>query len=580
MSWEMRKRYRMRLAGERGAVVKDPGGRIRVAAAYPNRYHLGMSNLGFQFLYGRFNDEADVVCERVFLPDPEERAWFEESGAPLLTLESQVEVFRNHIVAFSVSFENDYIHILTMLRLARLPLYSAWRTSEHPLVICGGVAVSLNPEPLAPYFDMLALGEGESLLPGILSLVREIFPLPDWRAEWLRRACKLPGMYVPSFYREHYGADGTIAGRETDFEAPDRIELVRRPRLTGPPPHTTVLTADTEFSDMTLVELGKGCGRGCRFCAAGYVYRPFRPADPDQVRACVAASASDSNRFGLVSPALGDIPDTVPLIEYIRNLGASVSTSSLRGDAADERLLRVLRECGQTSVAIAPEAGSQRLRDVLNKKLREEDILNALARLADSGMSVVKLYFMVGLPTETREDVEAISELIKRMVHVLKRRTRKNRGIPRLAASVNCFVPKPQTPFQWEPMDLIRDLKEKIATVKRRLKGIKGVSFSAEVPKWAYVQAFLSLADRRSSQVLDGVHARDGRWFDAFRSAPLNPDFFVHRRKEVNETLPWDFIDTGVRKDYLWEEHERALDGKTSPDCIPDTCRRCGLCAS
>ena len=580
MSWKLRDYYRKRLAGEQGTVFKDPGGRIRVALLYPNRYHIGMSNLGFQSLYGWLNEQEDIVCERAFLPDDNEMALYDRSGASLLTMESQTEVSRNDVLAFSISFENDYLYVLKLLDLARVPLLSSQRNGPGPLVMAGGIAVSLNPEPLAPFFDLLALGDGERLVPELIGLLRETDSITHEREPFLKQACRLPGLYVPSFYREHYREDGAIEGRDALEGAPEHVTLARTHPFSDPIPQTSITTPDTEFSNTALLEIGKGCGRGCRFCAAGYLYRPPRSHSEDRVFSALTALHDSVSRFGLVCPALGDLPEVVPILQHIHRMGAEATTSSLRGDAAGDELLSLLRACGQKSVAIAPEAGSQRLRNVLNKKLSEDEITAAVARLTEAGLSSIKLYFMVGLPTETIDDVDAIHTLLKRIVHTLKKLRKKDRGLPRIGASINCFVPKARTPFQWEPMDRVDALKKKLRRIQGQMKSARSVSFSAEVPKWSYIQAFLSQGDRRAGQVLAAVHANEGRWWETFKHVPFNPDFFVYRRKEYAEILPWDFVQTGVQKEFLVAEHIRAMKGRTSPDCVPESCNRCGLCGS
>jgi radical SAM superfamily enzyme YgiQ (UPF0313 family) len=578
MSWKIRERCRNILSRERNTIIKDPGGRIRIALAYPNRYHVGMSNLGFQSLYGWLNREEDVVCERVFLPDEVETALYEQSGLPLLTLETQKVVAEQDVLAFSVSFENDYLHILRLLELARIPLLSSRRTRPNPLVLAGGIAVSLNPEPLAPFFDLLALGDGEVLLPDLLDLLRSVDSIPLERPNVVRTAAGKPGYYAPGLYREVYGSDGLIVGRESENGAPEKVILARRKDPTAPIPRTFVMTPDTEFSDTVLVELGKGCGRGCRFCAEGHLFRPPRAYPADMLGGIPTEFETLGKRFGLICPAIGDLPNLLPLLRRLADSGCEATASALRGDSAREELLALLDRCGQKSVAIAPESGSQRLRDVINKKLEEEDILDAAVRLMEAGMTGIKLYFMVGLPTETEEDVEAVPALIKRVLHALKKHARKNKGLPRLNAGVSCFVPKAHTPFQWEALEHVDVLKKKIAALRKQCRSIGGVSLFHEVPKWSYTQALLSLGDRRAGRILEEVHTNRGKWWNTFKRTPLNPDFFVYRRKAFDEVLPWDFVDTGIKKDYLISEQRRAMTGKISPDCRPESCRRCGLC--
>lgn len=578
MSWKIIKRCRERLARERGAVIKEPGGRLNIALAYPNLYHLAMSNLGFQAAYGVANGLAAVVCERAFLPGPEEAADYAATGTPLVSLESQRPVRGFDVVAFSLCFENDYAGVLAVLELAGIEPLAARRPEHAPLLLGGGVAAMLNPEPLAPFFDLFWIGEAEAGLAELLSRLAEarLSASPPSKAELLARlAQEVPGLYVPSLYRPEYGADGRLVAFAPTGGAPERVRSQRLSDLSQAPARSVVLTPEAELGDMYLVEVARGCGRGCRFCAAGYVYRPPRQLSREAALGAVS-QLEPGMRCGLVGAAVSDWPHAAHVGRAVVERGGAVSVSSLRADSLSEGLLTALKQSGYKSVAIAPEAGSERLRRVINKGLSEEEILEAAERLAAAGAERLKLYFMIGLPTETARDIDEIIKLTKRVRHRLLLAAAPSGHMPRLALSVASFVPKPHTPFQWAPMEEVAVLKERLKVLERALRR-QGIEVSGDVPKYAYLQAVMARGDRRAAEFL-AAHQRGGSWSRALRQVNLNPDFYARRQREEDELFPWDFIDHGVRKDYLREEWRRALEGRESPRCQADICHRCGVC--
>lgn len=572
--------YRRRLSKERGTVKKDWGGRISVALIYPNYYQVGMSNLGFQVVYGILNDNPAILSERVFLPDKEELSVYKKTAQPLLSLESQTPLLRFDLLAFSLSFENDYPNILTILDLSRIPLMSKERGEDYPLIIAGGVTTFMNPEPIASFIDCFLLGEGEAILKEFLHTYLDLH-LPSIEKEEALRvlAEKVEGVYCPSLYNITYNEDGLIASFEPSTPSiPSKVKVIRQVPFKGPLRRSRIITPFTEFSDTILVQLNHGCGIGCRFCAAGYVYRPPRVIEDEEVFPSMDGILSEKVRIGLISPAVSDFPGIERLTRYILDKGGDFSLSSLRADSLTRGLIENLKASSQKTLTIALETGSDRLRRVINKKLTTEQIIETIRLITRTGFFHIKLYFMIGLPTESRDDIKAIVGLVKSIRHHLIKESKGRKRIGRIRLSINCFVPKPFTPFQWFPMDTVDSLKEKQRLLKRAFLGEGGIGVSFDVPKWAYIQSLLSMGDRRVGQMLLSAHRNNGDWRQTFRSSDINPDFFVYRAKDRNERLPWDFMDHGIQKPFLQEEYNLALASIESPACDLGSCTRCGVC--
>jgi radical SAM superfamily enzyme YgiQ (UPF0313 family) len=572
--------YRSRLSQERGTIRKDWGGRISVVLIYPNYYQVGMSNLGFQVIYGILNDNPGIVAERAFLPDQEELSIYRKTDQPLLSLESQKPLASFDLVAFSLSFENDYPNILTILGLSKIPLTNRERDERFPFVIAGGVTTFMNPEPLANFVDCFLLGEGEVILGGFFQTYLNSELATAKKEEALRiLAEKVEGVYCPALYDATYHENGSIASFVPSIPAvPSTVKAARQIPYTGPLRRSRIITPSTEFSDTILVELNRGCGYSCRFCAAGYIYRPPRVIEEEDVFASIDEILDEDKRLGLISPSASDFPWIEKLTSRILEKGGDFSLSSLRADSLTKGLLENLGGSSQKTLTIAPEAGSDRLRRAINKKLTTDQIIDAIILIARAGFFHLKLYFMIGLPTETRGDIKAIVTLVRSIRHHLIKESRGRKRIGRMRLSINCFVPKPFTPFQWFPMDDVNSLKEKQRLLKRALSGEGGIGVSFDVPKWAYIQSLLSMGDRRVGHMLLSAHRNNGDWKRTFQSSDINPDFFVYRVKELDEKLPWDFIDHGIQKSFLQEEYNLALASEESPRCIPGSCTRCGVC--
>jgi len=559
-----------RLDAENGTIRKHWRNRVRVALVYPNHYRVAMANLGFQTVYHQLNAMDHVVCERAFLPEAQ------EGDGPVVSLESGRRLADFDCVAFSLSFENDYPNVLTLLQKAALPLRSALRGASLPLVIAGGVAVFLNPEPLAPFFDCFLLGEAENLVKGFF---KHFDPHRERRASLIELARQVPGVYVPAFYRDQYGADGTLKAFTPTEAVPEKIQRVYADISTAAT-HSTIITPDTSFDDAFLIEVSRGCHHGCRFCAAGYLYRPPRVRPLALLLDALQKGAGRSQKIGLMGTAVSDLPDLKALCAAGRKADLQLSFSSLRADALDDDLIQALRSGRLKTATIAPETGSERMRKVINKGLSEEDILSAAEKLVTGGIPNLKLYFMVGLPTETDPDIDAIIALVKQIKHRFLRSSQGRGRMGAVTVSLNAFVPKPFTPFQWVAMDEVGVLKQKIKKVKAGLKKVPNVRVHADVPRWSHLQALFSRGDRRVAQLLLLAHENHGNWPQTFKASALNADFYVHRQRSAAELLPWDFIDHGIDKAFLWNEYQRALAAKTTQPCPmdPGHCKICGVC--
>jgi radical SAM superfamily enzyme YgiQ (UPF0313 family) len=576
MSVRIKARLQELLSQEQGAVVREWGARWPVALVYPQIYPVAMGNLGFQVIYRLLNDQPGLACERAFLPTPDEWEEYRRTRTPILTLESQRPLRDFAAVAFSISFEADYPHVLAILAAAGIPLKAADRGADSPLVLAGGVATFLNPEPLAPFVDAFFLGEGEAGALPFFQFLAEGDPRRD-RSVLLRTLAEtIPGSYVPAGYHPRYHPDGTLAAFEPEPGFPAYVKPPHLPELAPYPTHSHILAPQSEWGEMFLVETGRGCSRGCRFCAAGFVYRPPRERPVEELWREVEPAVLARRKVGLVGAAVSDLPEVKELCRKILAAGGALGISSLRADSADTELFQLLAQGGVRSVALAPEAGSDRLRRVINKGLEREDLAQAAVAVSLSGIAQLRLYFMVGLPTETFEDVAEIPRLVRYLEHRVTKDTSGQGHLGLTTLSVSSFVPKPFTPFQWTPFLEVAELKKRLKLVTREFHGVKQVRVHTDLPKWAYVQALLARGDRRVGDILLAAHTRG--WSRAFKESAVNPDFFVLRERRQGELFPWDFIDHGLKKDYLWEEYQRALEEKETPPCLPKICQRCGVC--
>ncbi|MDT8422395.1 MAG: radical SAM protein [Desulfuromonadales bacterium] len=573
MSHYTEEKRRKRLAGEQGAVLKPWGTRVTVALLYPNTYAQAMCNLGFLTIYHLLNSRDDILCERFFLPDKEELSAFGQGAAPLVSLESGRALRDFDLVAISISFENDYLHLPTLFELGRLPLFALDRDAHAPLVLCGGVCSFINPEPLAEIMDLFVVGEGEPVLPVLLDLLTGATAS---RTELLKACARIPGVYVPSLYAARYHDDGTFAGHRAAAGAPARIVRQWLPDLDRSASRSFVHSAESEFGDMSLVEISRGCSRGCRFCAAGFVYLPPRERSLAVLVDQVAAGLCQRNKIGLISPSVSDHAALAPLQQEILARGGEFSMSSLRIDSIDAGHVVALLAAGHRSVALAPEAASQRLRNLINKSLDETQILDAVKTLAAGGMLNLKLYFLLGLPTETDADIDALLALTEKIRSIWLEAGRSRGRLGKIILSVNPFIPKPFTPLQWAAMEGKSSLERKFKRLRTALAKVPNTEIHFESLKAARLQALLARADRRVGRALPLLAA--GANLDAAcRDTGISPDFFIERQREDQEAFPWEIIDNGTRRSYLRAEYRGALAGQLTAPCHP-ACRRCGVC--
>lgn len=563
------------LSRERGARKQKWRNKLPVALIFPNAYAVGMSNLGFQLVYDLISQHPDIVCERFFAAG---------DGAQPLSVESNRPLRDFPVIFFSISFEQDFLLLVTMLAAAGIAPLARERGRDgapvaagSPLVIGGGVATFINPEPLAPFTDMFVVGEAEPVLPQLLDQLLGEHGGKGREELLLSLARGRQGCYVPQFYSFAYHPDGTIASINASRGLPARVG---RAGFAGGSTagHSKILTPDAEFADLFLVELGRGCSRGCRFCAAGFVYRPPRLWTAAAIIEALARRPEGIQRVGLLGMEMARPEELQKVAGYLLEQGCFLSFSSLRADALSETLLEVIAKSRLKTAAIAPDGGSERLRRVINKGIVEEDVLRAAELLVQGGVRHLKLYFMIGLPTETDADLEELVGLARKVKKRILAVGRARGRLSNMTLSVNSFVPKAWTPFQFHPFAPPAELKQKVRFLKKSLAGEANLRISADQPANAFFQAMLARGDRRVGVVLPHLAGAVRNWQRIYRQHGVRPEEYAMRERHRDEIFPWEIIDHGIRKDYLWAEYRRALSGRVTPACAVDRCRRCGVC--
>lgn len=541
MSWQYRQKFKKILAQEKGYFLKNMAGKISVALVYPNFYHVGMSNLGFQKIYSTLNQLDYVACERAFLPTQEDIFSLKKAKSPLFSLESQKDLNKFDIVAFSITFEMDYLFMVEILKLSKIPVKAVDRTEKDPLIMIGGVCPTFNPEPLANFIDFAVIGEGEEVVTEIMDCFRE-----EKKSHYKKNLNKIlneiEGVYIPS---EYYKDDSFISPMENN-QPKFKVKKRWLKNLDLYPTSTSVITDQTIFGDMFLIEVGKGCKMRCKFCEAGHICLPVRNYSKETILKEVQRGKTYRKKIGLVGSGICDHPQIEEILCELYNQGLSFSVSSLRLNKISDNMLNLLSLGDCKTIAVAPEAGSERLRKAINKNLSDEKLFESIRMIAESRIKNLKLYYIIGFPGETDDDVLAIIREVKSIRHIFNEVRRKNSTGFLLTVSVNAFIPKPMTAFQREPMAGIASLKAKLKTLKSGFKGTKNIKLIYDQPKWSYIQTLLSRGDRKVGELLCKVIEQDGDWFKAIRELNINPEFYVYRKFESSEILPWSFIDTDV----------------------------------
>jgi len=561
MSWSLKRKAQLLLETEQGAVRKDRGGRRAIALVYPNTYAVGMSNLGFQTIYAHLNAIPDVVCERVFFPDPEDLDEQQRTGTAPFSLESLRPLAEFDLIGFSVTYEGDYLNVVRLLRMAGIPPRAADRGPGHPVILMGGVCAFSNPEPMAPFMDLIAVGEGEEMVSELIAAHRAAHAEgPDGaRARFLAAARDIAGVYAPDAYEVRYGADGRVAAvAPRDAGVPAIVTKRRLRDVNRWETISTIKSPRAEYGHMQLLEVGKGCGRGCRFCLEGQVYRPVRHRSLDALRESVAEIAKESKRVGLVGACVSDYPWIGELMKLLESHGVEVSISSLRADSLSEDLVASLARGGHRTLTMAPEAGTERLRRVVRKAISDAQLEAACDLVRRYGIPNLKCYFMIGLPTETMEDVAAIPRLAARLLERLQVLGPDGRPFGKLTLSISSFVPKPWTPFQWAPFAEPRDLEEKLQIIKQGARRLSTIRVLHENPREAGLQALLARGDRRVADFVELAAEYGGDWRRALRDWDGDPAFYTRRSRPLDEIMPWDHLEVGVKKAGLIKEWERA----------------------
>ena len=558
---------------EDSRVTVNPHAGQKVAIVYPNTYFVGMSNLGLHIIYEEINLRNDSVCERIFLPEKKELEAYDKTKTPLMSVETQRPMHQFDVVAFDVTFEMDYFHIPLMLRHGRVPIMGKDRTEFDPIVIAGGPCATFNPEPFADFIDAFIIGEGEGIVSRVLDIIRDGKMEGLDRHAILRQLASISGVYVPSLYVPIYSDDGEFKGYHIAEGVPKTIKRHFEMLTSGG--ETVVATNYTEFGAMYIIEVARGCGRHCRFCMAGYCFRVPRVRPLEILKEGVDRAEKLGKKVGLMGAAISDYPEVDELVTYIRSKDMRYSCASLRADSLTQAVVDGLADSGQKTITIAPETGSERLRRVINKGISEEHLQNAATLSAKSGIQHMRLYIMIGLPTETDEDIEAIVGLAERTQAHMAEVGCKGR----LTLSINPFIPKPFTPFQWMAMDNQKTVEKKLQYIKKALQKNRRIEVLVESPKEAYIQGVLARGDRRLGAVLAACAAdRGSKSFKAeMKAAGLDMDEMNYRERSFDEFLPWSHLDMGMDDGYLEMEWKRSVDEAYTPPCVQG-CKRCGVC--
>jgi len=578
LTWHLKEKLQTIMDQEQGAKVFAPGSRRGFALVYPNTYHVGMSNLGFQIIYQQINNRNDTACERLFLPDKKTELEYIRTNTPLMTIETQRPLYEFPLIGFALTFEMDYFNVLQILSLGKVPLLAAERTETDPLIMIGGPCATFNPEPLADFVDLCIIGEGEEVIHDILDSYYLGRDMGLSRREILLKLAQINGVYVPCFYKPDYNDDGTINTIKHIDGVPEKVKRRFVADLDKYEAQTVIVTSDTEFRDMFLIEVARGCGRHCRFCMAGYCFRNPRVRSLDNLKVAIAKAKEVRNKVGLMGAAISDYPDIDALCQAVLSQGMYMSVASLRADSLTEGLVQALALSKHKTITLAPEAASLRLRRIINKSITDEHLYDAIKMAIDAGIPHIRLYIMIGLPFEEQKDIEEIITLAENVKNYMEFLGSKGK----LTLSVNPFIPKPFTPFQWMSMHSMNVVESKLKFINSNLRQRKNIEILVESPKEAYIQAVFSRGDRRLSNVLLEAHKRGGSkgFKQAMKENMLTEEHYLYRKRdENNEILPWSQLDMGLDSSYLVYELEKAKLEKFTSPCVQG-CTRCGVCKS
>ncbi|MBN1573784.1 MAG: radical SAM protein [Deltaproteobacteria bacterium] len=546
-------RYLRELYGEEINLTGGGGdGGLSVCIVYPNRYRVAMSNLGFLSVYRVARDTFGVSAERATLPDPEHEAEIQRKGKSILSIESLRPLRQFDALLFSISFENDFINLLKILKLSDISIRSEERGGDSPIVAAGGAAVMINPEALSPFVDFFALGDGEELAEEILTILFDLKMSGGPKDEIMDKVSSIPGVYVPRRFEARYDRKGRVESFKNVAGGSDRVVVRKMDSLSSGKFSSSVVTPNTEFSNMFLVEMGRGCPFSCAFCIADSVYAPVRMRGGGEIIEEIRRGMNLTGKGGLLGPAVSSHPDLLTVLERIRELGGSVGIPSMRGEMLTDDQIGCLKELGVKTITVAPEAGNEGLRKAIGKGIDDDRFFDLVKRSVAAGIFNVRLYFLVGLPGETDDDVSSVAEFAKRVRHIVISTGKSTGRAGRVTVSITPIVPKPHTPLMWMGMEEPGALNGKIKKITKTLKKAGGITVVSEPPNWSYVQALISRGDRRVADIVEGALHKGEDWKGAMRESSINPDFYVLRERDEDEIFPWDFLDYGIDKKALY----------------------------